>query len=61
MSLLILFKLPKSLIQPFSSKACFQHALRRKTTSAGAPIESNKLKLKELKAAFTFTLYKRTI
>lgn len=51
MSLLILFKLPKGLIQPFSSKACFHHALRRKTTSGGAPIESDKFKLKELKAS----------
>ena len=45
MSLLILFKLPKGLIH--FSKSCF----RRKTTSAVAPTESNKLKLKELKAS----------
>ena len=36
MFLFILFKPPKGLIQPFYSKACFQHVLRRKTTSGGA-------------------------
>ena len=51
MPLFILFKPPKGLIQPFYSKACFHHALRRKTTSGGAPIESNKFKFEKLKAA----------